>query len=125
MKRSKLNSMLAALIVLAGVATAAFAVSAKPATTSKTTNVNQAEASPEVKPEQDFTNYYWYDATMTYLNRQNTITAEMNLTGFDESLSNPKTLQEYGFAPSGVQPTPYPPTPLNPGSPNKRLWSHP
>lgn len=121
MKRSKLNSMLVAILVLAGVATAAFAVRTKPAAATKAPNAKATE----VKPEQDFTNYYWYDATMTYLNRQNTIMDEMNLTGFDESLSNPKTLQEYGFAPSGVQPNPYPPTPLNPGSPNKRLWSHP
>ena len=116
MKKSKLNLMLIALIVLAGIATAAFAVRTEAPKPTKTT---------AAKPEQDFTNYYWYDASMTYLNRQNTINAEMNLTGFDQSFSNPKTLQEYGFAPSGVSPTPYPPTPHNPSSPNKILYSHP
>ena len=125
MKKSKMNSMLAAFIVLAGIATAALAFNANPPTTTKTKEAKTTKATPDVKPEQDLTNYYWYDASMTYLNRQNTINAEMNLTGFDESLSNPKTLQEYGFAPSAVQPTPYPPTPLSPGSPNKRLWTHP
>lgn len=79
---------------------------------------------PKTNPPQDMTQYYWYDVTMTYL-RQNTIANEMNLTGFNESLSNPKTLQEYGFAPSGVTPTPFPPRPNNPSSPNKILYSHP
>jgi hypothetical protein len=121
MKRSKLNSMLVAVIVLAVVATA-FAVRTPSAATTKATNAKQIK---ETKPKQDLTMYYWYDATMNYLDRQNTIQDEMDLTTFDESLSNPKTLQEYGFAPSGVQPNPYPPTPLNPSNPDKILWSHP
>jgi hypothetical protein len=106
MKKSKLNWMLAALMVLMIVPTV-------------------VKTRTKTKPAVDLTNYYWYDASMTFLNRQNTISNEMNLTGFDESLSNPKTLQEYGFAPSGVTPTPYPPTPNWPSNPDKILYSHP
>lgn len=106
MKKTKLNWMLAAMIVLVVAPSA-------------------VKTKPQTKPTTDWTQYYWYDATMTYLNRNQTIDAETNLTGFDESLSNPKTLQEYGFAPSGVAPTPFPPTPLNPNSPDKILYSHP
>jgi hypothetical protein len=58
---------------------------------------------------------------MQYL-RQNTIANEMNLTGFDENVG---TLEELGWAPSGVSTSSYPPTPYNPNSPNKYLFSHP
>lgn len=106
MKKSTLHWMLAVLIILVVAPTA-------------------VKTRPQTKPTIDWTLYYWYDATMTYLNRQQTIANEMNLTGFNENTQSPKTVQEYGFAPSGVAPTPYPPTPLNPGSPDKILFSHP
>src|ERR1051325_1841679 len=48
------------------------------------------------------TNYYWFDATTTWLGRQNTIANEEALTGLDESTSNPKTLVEKGWSPTNV-----------------------
>jgi hypothetical protein len=69
--------------------------------------------------------YYWFDPTTTWLGRQNTIANEEALTGLDESISNPKTLQEKGWAPGNVtinsQGVPVP----NNGSPDKVLYSHP
>jgi hypothetical protein len=109
MKKSHLNWMLVSLVVIIAMVVIPFSVKPKPKTEIPT----------------DLTLYYWYDVNMIYLNRQNTIANEMNLTGFNESLTNPKTLQEYGFAPSGVTPTPYPPRPNNPNNPNKILYSHP
>jgi hypothetical protein len=104
MKKSKLNWMLAALMVLVIAPTVVL-------TRTKT------------EPRFDPTMYYWYDASSTYLNRQCTIADEMALTGYNESQSSPKTLREYGYAPANVTPTPYPPTPI--GSPDKILYSHP
>lgn len=104
MQKSKLNWMLAALMVL---------VIAPSVVLTRTKS----------KPRVDPTMYYWYDATGNYLDHQNTIDDEMSLTGWDESLSNPKTLRERGYAPANVTPTPYPPTPI--GSTDKYLYSHP
>lgn len=104
MKKSTLNWMLAALLMVSIIGSSA------------------VRKGNDVKPDLDPTNYYWYDASMTYLNRQNTITNECNLTGFNENSSG-GTLQEYGYAPSHVQPTPYPPTPS--GFADKLLYSHP
>lgn len=77
------------------------------------------------KPATKQINYYWFDVTDTWLGRQNTLTAEMTLTGLDESTSNPKTLHEKGWTPGncsidglGV------PTPLT-STPDKKLYSHP
>lgn len=71
------------------------------------------------------TSYYWFDATTTWLGRQNTVANEESLTGLDESTSNPKTLVEKGWSPANVtingQGVPVP----NNGSPDKILYSHP
>lgn len=77
------------------------------------------------KPTVKQTNYYWFDVTNTWLGRQNTVASEILLTGFNESQSNPKTLQEKGWAPANVSidgngnPTPITSTP------DKSLYSHP
>lgn len=77
------------------------------------------------KPPAAQVNYYWFDVTDAWLGRQNTVAAEMFLTGLDESTSNPKTLQEKGWSPAncsvdglGV------PTPIT-STPDKKLYSHP
>jgi hypothetical protein len=77
------------------------------------------------KPTATQTNYYWFDPTTTWLGRQNTVANEIALTGFNESTSNPKTLQEKGWSPAncsvdgnGI------PTPTT-GQPDKILYSHP
>ncbi|WP_207510328.1 hypothetical protein [Longitalea luteola] len=77
------------------------------------------------KPAAVQVNYYWFDVTNTWLGRQNTVAAEMSLTGLDESTANPKTLHEKGWAPGncsidglGV------PTPIT-SHPDKQLYSHP
>jgi hypothetical protein len=71
------------------------------------------------------TSYYWFDATTTWLGRQNTVANEKTLTGLDESTSNPKTLVEKGWAPGNVtingQGIPVP----NTGTQDKTLYSHP
>jgi hypothetical protein len=104
MKKSKLNWMLAALIVLL---------------IAPTIVLTRTKSKPRVDP----TMYYWYDTQLNYLDHQNTIDDEKALTGWDESLSNPKTLRQVGYAPNNVTPTPYPPTPIS--SPDKYLYSHP
>jgi hypothetical protein len=83
----------------------------------------KSKPKPPAAPAQ--VNYYWFDVTTTWLGRQNTVTAEIALTGLDESTTNPKTLQEKGWSPSncsidglGV------PTPLT-SNPDKQLFSHP
>jgi hypothetical protein len=68
--------------------------------------------------------YYWFDADGNYLYRQNTIDSEIFLTGLDEFLLAPLTLQERGYAPTMVIGT-NPPIPVLPYLPNKRLYSHP
>ena len=77
------------------------------------------------KPAIRQTSYYWFDASTTWLGRQNTVADEKTLTGLDESTSNPKTLQEKGWTPANVtingQGVPVP----NNGSPDKILYSHP
>jgi hypothetical protein len=104
MKKSKLNWMLAALIVLL---------------IAPTIVLTRTKSKPRVDP----TMYYWYDATGSYLGYQNTIDLEIAATGWNESTSSPKTLRELGYAPANVTPTPFPPTPI--GSPDKYLYSHP
>ena len=77
------------------------------------------------KPTTRQTSYYWFDVTTTWTGRQNTVANESSLTGFTESTSNPKTLQEKGWSPVNVtingQGIPVP----NNGSPDKLLYSHP
>lgn len=77
------------------------------------------------KPTARQTNYYWFDATTTWTGRQNTLANEEALTGFNESTSNPKTLQEKGWSPANVtingSGVPVP----NNGFPDKQLYSHP
>ena len=69
--------------------------------------------------------YYWFDKNNSWLGRQNTVANEIFATGYDESTSSPKTLQEKGWAPGNVSldgngwPTPLSPTP------DKALYSHP
>ena len=79
----------------------------------------------ESKPMNKQINYYWFDITNTWLGRQNTVTNEIALTGFDESTSNPKTLQEKGWAPANCMidgfGVPHPIT----STPDKALYSHP
>jgi hypothetical protein len=75
------------------------------------------------KKRQDWTMYYWFDASGNYLDRQNTIDDEMSLTGYDPSIYAPFTLREKGYSPPHV--AGYPPVPTNPFLPDKRLYSHP
>ena len=77
------------------------------------------------KPAIDLTNYYWFDANTNYLGRQNTIDNEKALTDFDQSMSNPKTLQEKGYTPANVNQGANPPSPISPTSPDKKLYTHP
>lgn len=48
------------------------------------------------------TSYYWYDVNWSWLGRRTTLATEMMNTGYDESISNPKTLQEKGLSSSNV-----------------------
>ena len=107
MQKSKLNWMLAA------IATAMVLV----------ITTTAVKSSTKTKPRVDPTMYYWYDAQGNYLDHQNTVDDETNLTGWTQSTSSPKTLRELGYAPANVTPTPYPPTPV--GSPDVALYSHP
>jgi hypothetical protein len=69
--------------------------------------------------------YYWFDPSHNYLFRQNTVTQEIAITGYDESTQNPKTLQEKGYSSGSVSfdqnGLPYPITSV----PDKALYSHP
>lgn len=77
------------------------------------------------KPVKKQINYYWFDVTNAWLGRQNTLANEINLTGFDESTSNPKTMQEKGWAPANCSVDGLGrPTPLT-QNPDKVLYSHP
>lgn len=77
------------------------------------------------KPAKKQINYYWFDVTTTWLGRQNTVANEINLTGFDESTSSPKTLQEKGWAPANCSVDNFGvPHPLG-STPDKSLYSHP
>lgn len=70
-------------------------------------------------------NYYWFDINNSWLGRQNTVANEIFLTGLDESTSNPKTLQEKGWAPSNCSIDQFGwPTPLSQNA-DKLLYSHP
>lgn len=77
------------------------------------------------KPTTKQVSYYWFDITNTWLGRQNTVANEIFITGFDESTSNPKTLQEKGWSPGNVtldgNGIPTPVTSI----PDKSLYSHP
>ena len=75
------------------------------------------------KVESDMTLYHWYDAYGNYLWRQSTIDDEMWWTGYDQMINNPKTLREKGYAPPTV--TGFPPVPMNPYFPDRKLYSHP
>jgi len=77
------------------------------------------------KPTVKQINYYWFDATSSWLGRQNTTANEILLTGFNESTSNPKTLQEKGWSPANVSLDGNGfPTPIT-SVPDKALYSHP
>lgn len=70
-------------------------------------------------------NYYWYDINWSWLGRQNTVANEILLTGFDESPSNPKTLQEKALSPGNVSVDQFGyPWPLS-STPDRVLYSHP
>jgi hypothetical protein len=80
---------------------------------------------PQTKPTTDFTLYYWFDADNNYLYRQCRIDEEKALTGLDESLQNPKTLWEKGYAPASVAVGEWGvPVPIT-SFPDKSLYSHP
>jgi hypothetical protein len=77
------------------------------------------------KPANKQINYYWYDVNWSWLGRQNTVANEILATGFDESTSSPKTLQEKALAPGNVSVDGFGyPWPLT-SSPDKVLYSHP
>jgi hypothetical protein len=76
------------------------------------------------KAASDMTEYYWFDAYNNYLWRQSTIAEEIDLTGYDEVTLNPKTLREKGYAPASVYGE-YPPIPMAPYIPDRKLYSHP
>lgn len=67
--------------------------------------------------------YYWFNTSGTYL-RQNTLTAEYLLTGYDNHPDNPKTLRERGYAPGNCSGS-NPPVPNDPDAPDQILYSHP
>jgi hypothetical protein len=75
------------------------------------------------KKRTDWTQYYWYDVSGSYLGRQWTVDEEMDFTSYDDLTYAPNTLREKGYPPSGV--TGDPPVPNNPYNPMKRLYSHP
>jgi hypothetical protein len=77
------------------------------------------------KPTTRQTNYYWFDPTTTWTGRQNTLANEIAFTGFNESTSNPKTLQEKGWSPANVTVDSWGVPHPNNGSPDKILYSHP
>jgi len=81
---------------------------------------NHFKANP--KPRTDWTDYYWFSPNGTYL-RQNIVDDEIELTDLDEFAYAPFTLHERGYAPADV--VGYPPIPLDPYNPTKRLYSHP
>jgi hypothetical protein len=79
----------------------------------------------KTKPTKRQINYYWFDPNTTWLGRQNTLANEEALTGLDEGIQNPKTLQEKGWTPANVTVDQYG-TPIpNNGFPDKVLYSHP
>lgn len=83
------------------------------------------KTSTKTKPTIDWTLYYWFNAENDeYLFRQNRILDEMQLTGLNESLLNPKTLWEKGYAPASVVLGEWGiPIPIT--VPDKKLYSHP
>ena len=105
MKLSKLRSAVTALLVIV------FAIT----TLSAQRNPKQSTT--------DWTEYYWFDDCGNYVG-QNTIDDEINYTEFDEMAYPPMTLRERGYAPVYCT-TGYPPIPLLPYFPQKRLYSHP
>jgi hypothetical protein len=107
MKRFKITTALLALAIT-GIFVAAFVL--QPRTSGNVTT--------------DWTNYYWFDQDGSYLWRQNTISDEISLTGYDVLEYAPFTLREKGFAPSAVYNS-NPPVPHDPYSPDRRLYSHP
>lgn len=74
------------------------------------------------KNRTDWTNYYWFSPTGTYL-RQNLVDDEVDFTGFDEFPYAPYTLREKGYTPANVSGNP--PAPINPFNVSKWLYSHP
>ena len=76
-------------------------------------------------PAPTATEYYWFDITNTWLGRRGTVEFEMFLTGFDQSPTNPHTIQTKGWAPDHVSldshGVPYP----NYSQPDVVLYSHP
>jgi hypothetical protein len=76
------------------------------------------------KKRTDWTQYYWYDASGSYLGRQWTVNEEMDFTGYDDDPYAPNTLREKGYAPSVVTGDD-PPVPNNPYNPTIKLYSHP
>jgi hypothetical protein len=81
------------------------------------------DLNPNPKPTTDWTQYYWFTNSGTYL-RQNIVDDEIDLTGYDEFSSAPFTVQERGYAPGACYPG-NPPIPHFWYLPSKRLYSHP
>jgi hypothetical protein len=79
----------------------------------------------KTKPTTRQIEYYWFDPTNTWMGRQNTLADEEALTGLDESIQNPKTLQEKGWSPANVTVDQYGVPRPNNGFPDKVLYSHP
>ena len=113
MQLTKMGSALGALLVIVFVITA---LSAKqdPKVSQKTPAQKQG----------DWIMYYWFDASNNYLYRQNLVSDEEDITGFNQMFNYPSTLQEKGFAPSACAGDD-PPVPFNPYQPSVRLYSHP
>lgn len=78
---------------------------------------------PKPKPITDWTQYYWFTPSGTYL-RQNIVDDEIALTGFDEFNYAPYTVQERGYAPGACIPS-NPPIPIYWTLPSRKLYSHP
>ncbi|MBO9205000.1 MULTISPECIES: hypothetical protein [Niastella] len=111
MRQTKLTLFLSALVILL---TTLYAVTPNFKSNSQptTTAIRQ-------------TNYYWFDVNTSWLGRQNTLANEISLTGYNESTSNPKTLQEKGWSPANVTVNQYGVPVPNNGNPDKLLYSHP
>jgi hypothetical protein len=77
------------------------------------------------KPTTRQISYYWFDATITWTGRFSTLANEKTFTGFDESTSNPKTLQEKGWSSGNVTVDSWGVPHPNNGIPDKILYSHP
>jgi hypothetical protein len=104
MKQTTLTLFLAAFVIML---TTPFAVSPHFKTKPATTQIS----------------YYWFNSSNVWLGRQNTLANEIALTGYDESIQNPKTIQEKGWSSVTFDQWGNP-IPLG-STPAKTLYSHP